>query len=49
MQTLWLILLTAPFLLIMMLAFLALLVAGIRRTGRTFIRHTGGTQGIDER
>jgi hypothetical protein len=40
MQTFWLILLAAPFLLIVMLAFLALLVAGIRRGDRASLHNS---------
>jgi hypothetical protein len=42
MQTFWLILLAAPGLLIAVLAFLGLLVTGIRRAGCGSIRHASG-------
>jgi hypothetical protein len=42
MQTFYIILLAAPVLLIAALAFLALVVTGIRRAGRGSIRHASG-------
>jgi hypothetical protein len=46
MQIFWLILLAAPFLLIVTLAFLALLVAGIRRGDRASL-HSSSSSRVD--
>ena len=42
MQTFYIIMVAAPFLLIAALVFLALVVTGIRRAGRGSIRHASG-------